>query len=147
MESLSSCSLHSRVCFGLQGAMSVQVITHLYVLELPPNKNLGVQKMAMDVLLCHVSFSIFSGYILSTTVSACLCTGLGYKWFLNESPDKYQLCEAPDVQFCFFEALAQRCQFNSTIITGVVFLCSAACTDWGSDTFCIVLVLQQMELK
>lgn len=98
----------------------------------------------------HVAFSLFSGlgFILST-VSACLCTGLGYKWFLNESSAKYQLCEAPDVQFCFFETLAQRCRFNSTIITGSVLLYGAACKYWDSDIFfrCFGSVLRQMALK
>lgn len=99
----------------------------------------------------HVTFSLFKGlgFILSTTVPACLCTVLGYKWFLNESTAKYQLCEAPDVQLCFSETLAQRRRFNSAIITGVVVLQGAACKYWDSDTFfcCFGSVLQQMDLK
>lgn len=60
-------------------------------------------KMVKNDLSDHVTFSLFKrlGFILSTTVSSCLCTGLGYKWFLNESSAKYQLCEAAEVQFCF----------------------------------------------
>lgn len=102
----------------------------------------------------HVTFSLFKrlGFILSTTVSSCLCTGLGYKWFLNESSAKYQLCVAAEVQFCFsvfFETLAQRRRFNSTIITGDAILYSSACKYWDSDIFFYSFgsVLQQMNLK
>lgn len=114
--------------------------THIAFLEFPPNNNQSAKKMAMDDLSGHVSFPLFTGLgfiLLSTTLSACLFTGLGYKWFLNESPAKYQLCEAPDVQFCFFETLAQRSRFNSAIITGAVVLYVAACKYRGSDTFCV----------
>lgn len=70
--------------------------------------------MVKDDLLYHVQFFIFqeSSWVLSK-VQQCMCVcalGLGYKWFLNESSAKYQLCEAPAVQFFFFffETLAQR---------------------------------------
>lgn len=42
---------------------------------------------------------------------------------------------------CFFETLAQSCQFNSAIIAGVVVLYSAACKYWDSDTISVVLAL------
>lgn len=113
-----------------------------------------VQKGLSD----HITFSLFSrlGFILGTIVSSCLCTGLGHKWFPNESSAKYQLCEAAEVQFCFsgvfclfFETLAKRRRFNSTMITGDAILYSSACKYWDSDIFfcCFGSVLQQMDLK
>lgn len=96
--------------------------------------------MVKDDLLYHVQFFIFqeSSWVLSK-VQQCMCVcalGLGYKWFLNESSAKYQLCEAPAVQFFFFFLRHwHRDRFNSAIITGVVVLYSAACKYWDSDTF------------
>lgn len=52
------------------------------------------------MLLCPLFDDL--SFILSAAVCACLYAGIEYKWFLNESSAKYQLCEAPNVQFQLF---------------------------------------------
>lgn len=68
------------------------------ILELPLNKNLTINKLKDDVS-DHVTLFVQQSLFSSQYNSVQLCASLGYKWFLNKSSAKYQLCEAPNVHF------------------------------------------------
>lgn len=110
-----------------------------------------IKKVTDDLLYRFVFFIVQkSGFYSQHTALMCFClaldtSGFWMKVLPNTSFVKLPMCNL----VFFFETLARRHRFNSTIITWVLVLCSAACKYWGRDTFfcCFVSLLQQMELK
>lgn len=159
----SSSSLEHIMYLGLQDAKnSSQIINAMLSVHMRltvTRENCGLKsslnkcwKMVKDDLLYHVQFFIFqeSSWVLSK-VQQCMCVcalGLGYKWFLNESSAKYQLCEAPAVQFFIFIFWDIGTETDSILrLLLVLWFCTVQLVSIGTVThFSVVLALYSRKL-